>query len=557
MVHLIQIVSGVALILFGVRFLREGVDRILGPRLDEVIEHLTQQTPLAFIAGLGIGAVIPSSTSVSMLITEAFQTRAIKARNALPLMFGADVGITTLVLVTSLHLEMAVPGLIIIGVVLYQFTQAARSRGTGQVFLSLAFIFMAVTAINSAGGAVSRNADFVNLIQIAEHTPSTLALLSGVLAILFQSSTATILLVASFGSTASLSLPLTLFVVVGANLGIAVTRLAIGWHIIEARRLAMAGLLNRMLVACAIVLFSDSIVHLFNGSPFQYAFTVALMHLGFNLLAAATGILLAGVLINLTERMISAPPGTHDEHIFGTRYITTDMLTAPRLALGQSLREILRAAEIVREMLNDLWQALENSDETLARAVSRRDDQVDLLDKEVKRFLSQIAELDLDSETADEQMRQLRFLSEIEAIGDIVDKNLSEIVLKKVHCKLAFTEDDRQDLQSFFLKVRENMVIAETAFQTRDRKLAAQLRRHKEFLNRYHRELTDRHLARLRNCTVTPHDSSSIHLDLLANLKRVNSCLSHVAYAVLSVGGPSMGLSPALQATSPTARTRV
>ena len=192
---------------------------------------------------------------------------------------------------------------------------------------------------------------------------------------------------------------------------------------------------------------------------------------------------------------------------------------------------------------------METSDEDLARAVSERDDQVDLLDKEVKHFLTRIAELELDGESANEQMRQLRFLSEIEAIGDIVDKNLSEIVLKKVHGKIEFAEEDWLDLQSLYQKVRETMLIAETAFQTRDRKLAAQLRRHKEFLNRYHRELTDRHFSRLTTHSPGPHDTSAVHLDLMANLKRINSCLSHVAYAVLSEAAAPVSLSTGLMVT--------
>jgi phosphate:Na+ symporter len=206
------------------------------------------------------------------------------------------------------------------------------------------------------------------------------------------------------------------------------------------------------------------------------------------------------------------------------------------LALGQSLREVVRAAEIVREMFNDLWRAMENSDEGLARAVSQRDDQVDLLDKEVKRFLTHIAEFQLDAENTDEQMRQLRFLNEVEAIGDIVDKNLSELVLKKVQGRIVLAEDDWQDLHSLFVKVQENMLIAETAFQTRDATLAAQLRRHKDWLNRYYRELADRHLARLASGPAKP-ETSAVHLDFLSNLKRINSCLSTVAYAVVSNGG--------------------
>ena len=300
MLHLIQILSGIALILFGVRFLREGVGRILGPRLDDLIDHLANRPWRAFFTGLGIGATVPSSTSVSMLVTQAFKTSRLMARQAFPLMLGADIGITALVLLTSFHLELAIPFLVIIGVILYQFTSGPRPRGIGQMLLGLAFVFMAVTSIALTGAAVAHQPDLINLLYIAEHYPLALMMLSGVLAVAFQSSTATILLVASFGSTGSLSLPLTLFVVVGANLGIAITRLAIGWNLIEARRLAVVGLLNRLLIAWVVVFFGSPIIRLLAASPFHYALNVALMHLGYNLLAAISGALLASPLLKLT-----------------------------------------------------------------------------------------------------------------------------------------------------------------------------------------------------------------------------------------------------------------
>jgi phosphate:Na+ symporter len=538
MVNLLQILSGIALILFGVRCLREGLDRIFGIRLNNSIEHLANRPVHAFVAGLGVGMAVPSSTSISVLLTQAFQTARLKAKQGLPLLLGADVGVTALVLLTSLHLEKAAPIQLILGVILLQFTHDTRPRGIGQILLGLAFVLMAVTTISNAGAVVASNRDAVSLLEIAEHYPAALAILSGALAVALQSSTATIVLVASFGAAGAMSLPLTLCVVLGANLGIAVTRLVIAWNVIEARRLMIVGLTTRILVLCIFVFFSQPIVDLLARAPLGYRMDVAMMHIGFNVIGAAIGWILGPLMVAAVNHLVIAPEALN-EHVFGPRYINLGAVDSPSLALGQSLREIVRAAEIVREMFNDLWRAMENSDERLARAVSRRDDQVDLLDKEVKRFLTHVAEFQLDPENTDEQMRQLRFLNEIEAIGDIVDKNLSKLVVKKVHGRLVFAEDDWRDLQSLFVKVQENMLIAETAFQTRDVTLAAQLRRHKDWLNRYYRELADRHLTRLAAGPAEP-ESSAVHLDFLSNLKRINSCLSTVAYAVVSNGGPPL-----------------
>jgi phosphate:Na+ symporter len=549
MVGLVQILSGVALILFGVRFLREGMGRVVGPQLDVLIHRLTGRPARAFAAGLGIGAAVPSSTSVSLLLVQSFRTSRLTARAAMPMMLGADVGITALVLLSSLHITHAVPWLVVAGVGLYQFARGDRPAGAGQVLLGLALVLMGVAQIEATGGRVARQPDMVGLLAIADHYPAALAILTAALAMVLQSSTATILLVGSFGATGSLSLPLTLCVVIGANTGIALTRLIISWKLTEARRLATAGLIDRAAVLALLIPLGGALTRGMAHLPVRYGLQVALMHVGFNGLAAVLGLAGGAVMLRLAAQLVPADPADAAPRRFAPRYINGAIAAdTPSLALGQAQREILRAAEIVREMLADLWQALESGDPAMAAAVSERDDEVDLLDTEVKRFLSRPACQAPDDELANEHMRQLRFLSEIEAIGDIVDKNLCELVLKKLHARLTFPEAGWRDLKSFFAKVQENMLIAETAFQTRDPKLAAQLLRHKEWLNRRYRQLSDRQLARLAAGSGETPETTAVHLDLLANLKRINSCLSHVAYAVPPTGtAGKVGPADALQ----------
>ena len=124
-------------------------------------------------------------------------------------------------------------------------------------------------------------------------------------------------------------------------------------------------------------------------------------------------------------------------------------------------------------------------------------------------------------------------MAELETIGDIIDKNISELVLKKIRVRAEFSKEGAEELEDFYRKVSENVMIAETAFTTRDRSVAQQLLRHKQRIDQYERELRDRHFARLNAGLVESHETSAIHLDLLTHLKRINSCVSHVAYAIL------------------------
>src|SRR5690606_6811714 len=127
---------------------------------------------------------------------------------------------------------------------------------------------------------------------------------------------------------------------------------------------------------------------------------------------------------------------------------------------------------IVRQMLDDLWIALKTNDEDKVRQVVQRDDQVDLLDAHIKRYLAQLGSLSQDIANSREQINQLTYLTELENAGDIIDKNLSELVLKKIKLGVDFTPEGWQELDDFYKKVAQNLLIADTAFTTRDRVLA-------------------------------------------------------------------------------------
>jgi phosphate:Na+ symporter len=231
-------------------------------------------------------------------------------------------------------------------------------------------------------------------------------------------------------------------------------------------------------------------------------------------------------------------PGESDREsvegaIEGPRYLSSGPIDGSNLALSQSMREILRVADIVRGMQEDLWQALRNDDEELARRVGDRDDLVDRLDGDIKQFLSRLDSHALDPDQAAERLRQLRYLTELESIGDLIDKNLCELALKKIRLRVSFTDQEWEELDGLDRLIGENLLIADAAFHTRDKALAEKLLRHKDHIDRRVRELRDRHFLRMTTMPVGEPSSSAVHLDLLTNLRRINSHASHVAFSVL------------------------
>lgn len=541
MLLLLNIAGGVALILFGVRYLRKGLDRLFGPRLGRMIERMANTRWRAFLSGLCVSVIAPSSTTVSILAVQAVQAGHLSTQRMLAVMLGANVGLTVMVLLIALRLEQLAPVLILVGVILFQFTQRNLARGIGQIVLSLGFIFMAIEIIKTATSGFDPSGDLIELLRILQDHPLGLTLIAAVLSMGLQSSTAAIGLVLGLGLgdaalEGAVGLRLALPVVIGANVGIALNTLAVGWRQVDSRRLAAGNLLAKLLIGVAVLAMMPLAVDLLERLPTGVDKQIALAHSAFNVILAVVFLPCVSPLDRLLQRIIPPPPA---QAAFGPRYIRREPIDGFTLAIGQSMREILHVSEITRYMLRDCWQALITQDIDLARRVQERDDQVDLLDAEIKRFLVELAGKEGDQDASGQIMRQLRYLDELEAVGDVIDKNLAELAIKRARSRVEFSPEGWEDLNDFYRKVYENMEIAETAFATRDPALARKLLRHKERLSEYERELRDRHFNRLKSGLPQTYESSAIHLDILTHLKRINSSVSHVAYAILQNGAAS------------------
>ncbi len=549
----LTIFGGVALLVFGVRYLRKGLDRLFGPRLGTWMQRLASTRPRSFVAGLGVSVLAPSSTTMSLLAVQTVRAGHLTPRQMLTIMLGANIGLTVMVVLIALGLQGFAPIIILFGVVLYQFTKGNRTRGVGQVLLAIGFIFLAIGIMSDAAGEAQKNWDpsghgvlsIINFGKLQEH-PFLLAGFAAIMALALQSSTATIGLVIGLGTglagdpdgtgaaAAAMSLQVAIPVVFGANVGLAFTTLVVGWRQIEPRRLALSNLLLKAGVA-AVGLLAVALGGGLIGQPATatgFALTIAAVHTGYNVVVATIGLPLVEPVTRIMERVVKSPPPQLGA-AFGPKYIADGPIGGSALSMGQSLREITHISEIVRSMLQDVWTAMKTNNEKLAREVAVRDDRVDLLDSEVTRFLTRLAAQESGDYDAEEQMKQLRYVAELETIGDIIDKNLCDLVLKKIRLRAEFAQEGADELDDFYKKVSENFVIAETLFTTRDRGLAQQLLRHKERVDRYERDLRDRHFARLNAGLAQAHETSAIYLDLLTHLKRINSCVTHVAYATL------------------------
>lgn len=533
---LLVVLGGIALILHGVRSLRKGLDRVLGDRLGPLLERASGKPVRALFTGVGLSLLAPSSTSVSTLAVQSVKAGHVSAARMLVVLLGADVGLTLTVQLLALKVGQVAPVFILLGVALYQYTKAARVRGVGQILLSFGFLFLGLGLIEQAAGGVEPHGDLAQVLQIAGRYPFWLAMMTAALAVGLQSSTATVGLLLGLSGAGGLVLApeSAVAAVCGANVGVAITLLLLGWDHPESRRLGVANLLTKFAVAAIVLALLPQVTWLLDKVTPSLSRLVADAHTSFNFLKLLVVLPLVGVAYAAACKLVPVQPKVAGEDPGRPRYLADGPVDGSSLALSQSMREVLRVAEIVRGMCDDVWRALRNDDEALAKQVSGRDNHVDRLEKDIKRFLARLDAHSLDPDQAAERLRQLTYLSELESIGDLVDKNLCELVRKKVRRRVSFTPAAWAAMDALDKQVSENMRIADAAFHTRDLTLAAKLLRHKDCIDRQVRQLRDAHLARVGDGMADePHDASAVHLDVLTNLRRINSHVSHVAFALL------------------------
>jgi phosphate:Na+ symporter len=534
MMTLLHIAGGVALVLYGIRVLRKGLDRLFGARLADWLQRLSTNRWRAAATGVFISLLSPSSTSITLLGVQLVKGRLLTFQRVLAVMLGASIGLTIELQLISLQLYQQAPIAILIGVVGFQFFRDNTVRGIGQTLLGLGFIFLAVGLIKDAAAGVAGNQDIADLIRIFARYPWALFLLGALLTVALQSSTAALSLILALGASGMLGMEVALPYVIGADVGLGLTTFLVAYGDREARRLGYAYLGMRLLLAALLMLLLPIYGDLIAATGESAARRVANAHSIFNVLLALVWVAPLPLVVSAVRRFVPDSEGSADPH--RAIYLNESYLDSPPIVFGQSQREIMRVADYVERMLRDAWAALRDRDLELCDRIHATDDVVDALDKQIKRFLAQAGREAYDERQSRTQVRHLRFINILETIGDLVDKNLVELARKRIEKRRYFSDAGFEELQQAHQMVLENFHILCSAFATGDEALARRLIRHESHLAELDADLRRKHFDRLTAGVHETLESSSIHLDVLSYLKAINTTITSAAWLILEEG---------------------
>ncbi|QGM98467.1 Na/Pi cotransporter family protein [Methylocystis parvus] len=536
--NLVDLAGFIALLLWGVHMVQTGVQRAFGPNLRAMLGQALRNRSGAFLAGLGVTAILQSSTATGLMTAGFAASGLVELAPALAVMLGANVGTTLIVQILSFNVAAVAPALILIGVLMFRRDVSPRARDIGRVFTGLGLMLLALHQLLELMVSYEDTPSMRLLLGAAATSPLLDVLLAAGLTWAMHSSVAVVLLIMSLASKGAVP-PLAAFaLVLGANLGTAINPVLEGPANDElaAKRLPIGNLLTRVAGVGFGLAFLEPISRQIVTIVPDNARAVADFHSLFNIAVAALFLPLLTPFAGLLEKLLPkrVDPTDPSQPI----YLDPAAKETPIVALGAAAREALRVADALGEMLAGARAALASADRRKIVETRRRDDVLDRLNGAIKAYL-----ISLDPEELNEQDHRrlneiLCFTMNLEQAGDVIDRNLLPHAAKRLKRGLVFAREEQAELIDLIERLTSNLKAAAALFMTEDARIARTLADEKIAFREAETQATLAHFERLRNGRLDAVQASALHLDLLRDMKSINShIVAAAAYPVLEREG--------------------
>lgn len=535
MKHLLNLLAAVALLVWGTYMVRTGILRVFGGGLRNFLAAHLRNRPAALLAGLGVTALVQSGTATALILASFVGQGLLPLAMALAAMLGADIGSSLMAVVFSLDLSWLSPLLIFVGVVLFISQQSSMLGRFGRVLIGLGLMLLALRLIGEST-AIMVKSPVVKALLASLTSDLLLELTVGaVLTVVAYSSLAIVLLTSTLVASGAIPLEVGLGLVLGANLGSGILGvLATARSPVEVRQVPMGNLIFKLMgVAVAAPLVG---LWLKQVRPLADAATVVVMsHLSFNLLLglvmlAATPVV-AGWVTRLLPRAEPAGPTTRPHHL------DPSALATPSLAISCAAREALHQADVVETMLRGMLQVIKTNDLQLGGELRKMDDTVDQLYSAIKYYMTKISREALGEGESRRWADIISFTINMEQIGDIIERVLIDIEDKKITKGRDFSEAGMAEICELHARLVDNLRLGMSVFLNGSVRDARKLLLEKARFRDLERAYAATHLERLSDNTMQSIQTSSLHLDLISDLKRINSHICSIAYPILDSAG--------------------
>lgn len=531
MLTLLNLLSAVALLVWGTHIVRTGIMRVYGADLRRVLSRSVAKKPMAFLAGIGVTALVQSSNATTMLVTSFVAQELVGLTPALVIILGADVGTALMARILTFDLSWLSPLFIFFGVVFFLGRKQTRAGQIGRASIGLGLILLALQLIVAAATPITQAAGVKVLFSSLTGDVMLDSLIGALFAIISYSSLAAVLLTATLTATGVISFKVALCLVVGANLGSGLlAMLNNSASNASGKRVALGSLLFKFIGSLLVLPFIDPLAGWLEKLPVNDEELVIFFHVFYNLIRCVVMVPFAEPMAALCRRLIREEPET--DLRLKPRHLDPGSLDTPALALANAARETLRMGDVLEQMLATFSKVV-HGELREDREIRKLDDDVDVLYTAIKLYLAQMPKEDLPEEDSRRWAEIIEMALNLEQAGDILERMSGDVADKSLAARRAFSVEGLQELDAQIELLTNNLRLSLSVFLSRDMTSAKRLRRSKHRFRITNRRYSHAHVDRLHQHNVQSIETSSLHLGLLGDMKRLNSLFCAVAYSVL------------------------
>ena len=553
----LTMIGGLSLFLFGMNLMGESLERRAGSGLRAILGKLTSGKMIGFLMGLGVTAVIQSSSATTVMVVGFVNSGLMTLKQAINVIMGANVGTTVTAWILSLAgIESSnvfvkllkptsfTPVLAVIGVVYYIFCKSTKKKDTGMILLGFATLMFGMDTMTNAVSGLKDSVVFQNLFIMFKN-PVLGVLAGAILTAVIQSSSASVGILQALAITGQVSYGAAVPIIMGQNIGTCVTALlsSVGTNR-NARRAALVHL-------CFNVIGTIVWLSVFAGVRAVFApalldesaslMGIAVAHSVFNVLCTALMLPMSGLLERLACRLVPDAPGKDavvelDERLLGT----------PAVALSQCQTVIEDMASTAAAAVRDAVSALWDGDPRLAESVREKEERADHCEDILGTYLVKLSRSQLETAESNEAAMFLKLIGDFERVSDH-GINVLESAQELRDKDLAFSEEAARELRIMGDAVCEVLEMTVQAFLERDMEKAMVVEPLEQVVDDLKEKLRANHIRRLQQglCSVA---AGFVWGDLLTSLERISDHCSNIAVCLLDVANGNLNLHESLRA---------
>ena len=532
---ILTMAGGLGLFLFGMELMSDSIEKVAGARLRRILEIFTTNRFMGMIVGIIFTGIIQSSSACTVMVVSFVNSGLMNLYQAAGVILGANIGTTITSQLVSFNLSKIAPLILLVGVVVMMFTKKEKVRKVAEVVVGFGILFVGLSTMSQAMANMKNEPQVVNLLMSLKN-PFLATLMGFALTAIIQSSSVTVSIVLLLANQDLLPLPITLYIILGCNIGACATAmLASMTGKKDAKRAALIHLLfniiGTVIIYIALFVAGDQIVELIKSISADNGRFVANAH---TLIKIAQVIMLfpfTGWLVKMTYLIV---PG-EDQKVgyresYQLKYIGDKVVFNPATAVVEVVKELERMASLAEENLNRAMNALIRLVEEDIEEVYEVEKNINFLNHAITDYLVKINQTTLPIEDLNSLGALFHVVNDIERIGDHAE-NVADAARQRKEEGVSISKEAQKELGDMLEMVNKIIRYAVEMFAKSDETHMQEIITLEDQVDEKERELQKKHVERLTKGECSP-EAGMIFSDIVSGLERVADHATNIAFAI-------------------------